>query len=410
MRPFFYCHEPLREQMLKNHRESKRKCPGCKKTKLFDVRTEACSKTCADTLKLLRASKAPVVIGETETETLIKAYLTKHRFRATIGELSDFLDRSEVTVRAALDSLRTKSLNFTVLPGNRVAWDSDVKPGGTFVIKHDMKKYDGGWRVFGACGDNHLGSHHERLDVLNALYDIYEKEGVTQVFNTGNWIEGEMRLNHHDVKVFGLDDQVNYMLDKYPQRPGITTYFIAGDDHEGWYQRNNRMVIGAHVERMARERGRSDLIYLGYVEADVELQAKNGSCWMKVMHPGGGSAYAHSYAPQKLAESFQGGEKPAVLLIGHYHKIEYCFPREIHTVQTGCTVDQSIFMRKCKIQAHVGGTLIRLHQAPDGTINRFQPEFFTFYDRDFYEKKRNFDVSGRKNPAGLNMDKLQRAA
>src|ERR1700744_3704766 len=38
--------------------------------------------------------------------------------------------------------------------------------------------------VFGACGDNHLGSKYARLDVLNSLYDIYEKEGVDRVFNT----------------------------------------------------------------------------------------------------------------------------------------------------------------------------------------------------------------------------------
>lgn len=391
---------------MDNHRKAKRLCPGCNKKKIFDVRTKACSVECA--AKLRRT--IPVSEKENPIEEQIKKYLATHKFKATIPELSDYLDRSPATVRTTLDALREKSLNFTVLPGERIAWDCDVKPGGSLVLKHDIKNYDGGWRTFGALGDNHLGSYHERLDVLDALYDIYEKEGVSQVFNTGNWIEGEMRLNHHDVKVFGLDDQINYMLDHYPQRPGITTYFIAGDDHEGWYQRNNRMVIGAHLERMARERGRTDLIYLGYVEADIELKAKHGSTWMKVMHPGGGSAYAHSYAPQKLAESFQGGEKPAVMLIGHYHKIEYCYPREIHTVQTGCTVDQSIFMRKCKIQAHVGGTMIRLHQAPDGTINRFQPEFFTFYDCDFYRKKRNFDVSGRKNPAGLNMDRLPKAA
>jgi hypothetical protein len=57
-----------------------------------------------------------------------------------------------------------------------------------------------------------------------------------------------------------------------------------------------------------------------------------------------------------------------------------------------CSVDQSIFMRKQKIQAMVGFTLCRLNQNDDGTVNRFQVEWFPFYDRGFYAKKRNFGL------------------
>jgi len=105
-----------------------------------------------------------------------------------------------------------------------------------------------------------------------------------------------------------------------------------------------------------------------------------------VMHPGGGSAYAESYAAQKIAEAFQEGEKPDICLLGHYHKMIYGVHRGIHMVQTGTCEDQSTFMRKRKIKAVVGGTLIELHQAPEGHINRFKPEFFHYHDRQFYAK------------------------
>ncbi len=119
------------------------------------------------------------------------------------------------------------------------------------------------------------------------------------------------------------------------------------------------------------------------------------------MHPGGGAAYALSYSAQKIVESFQGGEKPSVLLYGHYHKFDWNYYREVHNIGTGCTVDQSIFMRKQKIQAHVGGLLVRLHQAPDGAINRVKVEWIPFYDRGYYSKPRSFGIGA--NPKTLVM-------
>jgi predicted phosphodiesterase len=342
-------------------------------------------------------------------ETKVKAFLKKNGYKATIVDLANYADCSPKAVEAALSSLKSKSLNFSVRPSGNVEWREAPVPGGHQIF-HNMKNYAGGWMKIGACGDQHLGSNYERLDVNESLYDIYAREGVTQVFNTGNWIEGEAgRMNFADVKVFGLDDQIAYAVKHYPKRKGITTYFVAGDDHEGWYQKKNRIVIGAHFERMAREAGRTDLVYLGYMEADIELPAKFGKSFLKVMHPGGGSAYATSYAPQKIAEAFQEGEKPHICLIGHYHKMDYGYHRGIHMVQTGTGQDQSSFMRKQKIKAHVGGTMLEFHQSPYGEINRFRPEFFTYYDRNFYANRRNFDTSGRVTNCKVTIDKKKAA-
>ncbi len=91
-------------------------------------------------------------------------------------------------------------------------------------------------------------------------------------------------------------------------------------------------------------------------------------------------------------ESFQGGEKPHMMLIGHYHKFSQGFPREVHTVQTGCVCDQTAFLRRQKIRVDVGGTIIAFHQANTGELNRFQVEWFPYYDRKFYEKNNKYRV------------------
>ena len=303
----------------------------------------------------------------------------------SLVELADKLGVTPKTVTESLARLKDAGHNVDVRH-EQVSLNKDVQAGNRIVV-NSADFFDGKDFKFGALGDTHLYSKYERLDVLNALYDIYEREGITTVYHTGNAVDGEFRFNKFDLQgPSGIGPQIEYFAKNYPQREGITTYFITGDDHEGWWINREAVNIGKLMQDTAESLGRTDLKFIGHVETDIILRAPKGEAVMRVMHPGGGSAYATSYTAQKIVESFQGGEKPHILLIGHYHKLEYGYPREVHVVQTGCTQDQTPFMRKQKIQAHVGGTIIRFHQANTGEINRFSVEFFPFYDRKFYEK------------------------
>lgn len=240
---------------------------------------------------------------------------------------------------------------------------------------------------FGVIADMHLCSKAERLDVLDAAYDEFARRGIITVLCPGNYCDGECRFNTHELLAHGIADQCQYCIDHWPSRPGIKTYFVDGDDHEGWFHQREGIEFGRYLMLEAQAQGRDDLVYLGYMEADFELKAPKGSAIIKVIHAGGGSSYAYSYASQKLAESFQGGEKPAVCIIGHYHKQEYCFPRNVHCVQAGCAQDQTMFMRKRKLAAHVGFCIVTLQQDIKGSITRFCPEFYPFWDRGYYLKR-----------------------
>ena len=237
---------------------------------------------------------------------------------------------------------------------------------------------------FGFVTDNHLGSKYERLDVLNALYDRFALDGITTVYNAGNVIDGEARFNKFDIHTYGMENQCKYFAEKYPQREGIKTNFITGDDHEGWYVQREGVNIGKFMEQKAKEAGRSDLVYLGHMEHDVILKAPHGQAVIRIVHPGGGSSYAISYTSQKLVESYSPGEKPNILLMGHYHKMEYNFIRGVYVVQGGCTMDQSPFMRKKRLDAHVGGWICEYQQADNGVILSFKAEWIPFYAKEFY--------------------------
>ena len=309
--------------------------------------------------------------------------LFKKRDVYTFEELSDQLDTGIGKIKEAIKEMSELGHNFSAENGYVLLSNIIPKAEATTL---SIEKMSSGFYKFGTLGDNHMCSRYERNDVLNALYDLYEQEGITTVYNTGNYIDGEARFNKHDLHTHGMDNQINYFIENYPQRKGITTYFIAGDDHEGWYTQREGIDIGKYTEFKAVQAGRNDLVYLGYMEADVVLEAPNGQTTIRVLHPGGGSSYAVSYTVQKIIESYQGGEKPDVLLVGHYHKADYIFCRGVHCVQTGTTEDQSPFMRKKKLAAHLGGWILEMATDDNGAVTRFKQEFMPFYDNAYYKK------------------------
>jgi hypothetical protein len=251
----------------------------------------------------------------------------------------------------------------------------------------DVKKLTGSHQIFGVTADNHLGSKYARLDVLNALFDIWQERGVKRVLQLGNIIDGEARFNKFDLLVHGMDAQVAYLLENWPHRPGMVTEFVTGDDHEGWYVQREGVDIGRHIQLEAEKAGRTDLVYVGHMERQIAYRSGSGKSIVSMIHAGGGTPYAISYSTQRLVEGYQGGEKPAVLLVGHYHKYETGYPREVYVCQPGCTQDQTPFLRKRKIQAMVGGVTLEFDMNSDALLSGFVVHWHPFYDRDFYKGK-----------------------
>lgn len=328
----------------------------------------------------------PVVnVPEPELYEAIRKALKKESVNQ--HDLANKLDISPRRLQYAVEEMKAKGtmIDFRKMDGHYYLTPHFAAEAGKTEI---VSAPQGEWsHIFGVISDNHLCNKHSRLDVLTAAYDTFERMGITTVYNAGNWVDGEARFNKTElVTAPGMDNQLDYMIDKYPQRKGITTHYIAGDDHEGWYQQREGVEIGRYLQFRAEDQGRHDLRYLGYGEADVALRHGTGSAVMRVVHPGGGSSYAISYTDQKRVESYQGGEKPSIELAGHYHKFNYGYPREVHAMQTGCTCDQTMFMRKKKLQAHVGYSVVKIAQDSNGAVQRFAPEFFPFYDRGYYRK------------------------
>lgn len=308
------------------------------------------------------------------------------------AEVQDKFGLSPSEAKRMLDSFRDAGANI-------------AQHGGRWSIDRHMAPGESDWKMVGKAGkpyrfgliaDTHLGSKHCRLDVCEALYDWFDEQGITTVFHCGNWIEGEARFNKHELEpdAHGMQSQLDYFVEHYPQRDGIKTKFVTGDDHEGWYAQREGVDIGRMLVDTAKRAGRNDLVDLGYKEAFITLEHPKTRKHARLLidHPGGGSAYAVSYAPQKRVEAAQGGEKPAIWCFGHWHKSGYFVARGVHCILVPCTKDLDTFGRKKGLEYVVGGVIVEAHQDEGGAISQVNPQFRLFFDRGYHNQQ--FSLSG----------------
>ena len=310
----------------------------------------------------------------------------------TVQDLAAQAGTTAKLVQAVLEEL--KAANVVVHDhGGKLSIGTTVAPAYTDGEIPEYVSRKNNTFVFGALGDSHLGSKYERLDVLNDLYDRYQAAGVDRVFHTGNWIDGDEPKNRHDISVHGMEAQLDYLAAEYPLRKGLVTYAVTGEDHEGWWTRSEGIDIGGRAEDTMRKHGREDWVNLGFMESHVRLVNANSgaSSVVAVVHPGGGTAYALSYSIQKIIEALEGGEKPAVGLYGHYHKIWCGNIRNVWCICTGAQQDQTVFTRnKVKQEVHVGGTQIELEQDPrTGAIIGCTAKLMRYFARGYYNGRWN---------------------
>ena len=233
--------------------------------------------------------------------------------------------------------------------------------------------------VFGVIGDTQIGSLYQRLDAADSLYDIFANEGVTDVFHTGDVLEGHRVYKGQEFELCaaGWEKQSTMFRDNFPKRKNITTHFITGN-HDASFKSSCGIPVGESLEAM-----RPDCHYMGADSATIELTTESGRTFkVMLVHPNGGTAYAISYKMQKMIEALSGGTKPDMLAEGHFHKADLMPAyRNVCGVQSGCLQDQTPFMKRGGLAAHVGGWLFRVTVGtPNGLANRIRAEWFGFFE------------------------------
>src|SRR5574343_50190 len=149
-------------------------------------------------------------------ETIIKI-LRGQKKKPTVLELANLLDRSPLKIEEEIQLMVNEGYNVEVNPEKGLEL-SPTLPKQTMISINTKEYFDGDRVRFGFLTDTHLCSNYECLDVLNALYDVYEREGITTVYHGGNWVDGEARFNKYDIKCIGTENQIDYFIKNYPKR------------------------------------------------------------------------------------------------------------------------------------------------------------------------------------------------
>lgn len=233
--------------------------------------------------------------------------------------------------------------------------------------------WDGSEHIrFGLMGDTQIGSKYTQLTYLHNFYNVVAEMGIKNVYHTGDITDGlKMRVGHeYELYEVSADEMLNDVVKNYPKIEGITTHFITGNHDASIYKQ-----VGYDIGQ-AITNSRPDMKYLG---RDCAVANLTPNCTLELRHPWDGSAYALSYRPQKMIEAMEADSKPNILAIGHYHKAEYLFYRNVHCFQTGCFQSQTPFTRGKGISVHLGGWVVDILVDESGTIRTISPTFIPYY-------------------------------
>jgi predicted phosphodiesterase len=225
----------------------------------------------------------------------------------------------------------------------------------------------------GVFGDTHIGSKFYDPEVMKYAAQVFNERKVNFVVHTGDITEGHYE-NKRQGSVFELteiggDAQVDRAVKELSQikQP---LYLITGNhEHNTFYK-----LCGFDVGRQIADR-LPNVNYLGNAKGVIELPFGQK---IEAIHPDGGSSYAISYKPQKIVESLEGGSKPAILLIGHFHKQLHMDYRNIQTFMTGTLQSQTTFMRNNHLAAHKGFYVIDFEVGKNG-IKSISPTWYKAY-------------------------------
>ena len=209
--------------------------------------------------------------------------------------------------------------------------------------------------------DTHLGNIHQQLHLLNQIYLEAYNRGITTVLHCGDMVDGNYPNRPEQPRqqfLHGFDEQAGYVIDMYPKIEGITTKYILGSHDESHYK-NGQATINKWISGC-----RKDMIYLGQDTAEVNI---NG---VKIVldHPGGGSANALSYKPQKRIEILESGSKPKILLIGHYHKSYSFVYRNVRGIEVPSLCGKTQFQEKQGLLNYVGAYFLDIYSTKNGNI------------------------------------------
>jgi predicted phosphodiesterase len=300
--------------------------------------------------------------------------LVKHtRKPITATDLADRLNLSPGKLKALVAEAQYSGLQI------QVANDFvGIKDHSTADVQDAVPVTVGERQCVAALSDTHAGSKYCLRAQLREFVHYAYARGVRDILHPGDWVDGNYRHGVFEVSHSGLEDQVGDLLEILPRLPGLKYHGITGN-HDFTYTESTGVDVGRYITNRCKAEGRGDIQFYGDRGAFLRV----GGVVVNLWHPKKGSAYATSYGLQKRVESYGSGEKPAILLTGHWHRFCHIYERGIHAL--ACPTFQgggSAFGKSLGGSPAIGGLILSWETTGHGTLRHFVPEYRAYFEQE----------------------------
>lgn len=214
-----------------------------------------------------------------------------------------------------------------------------------------------------------MGSKYADISSLKDFYHILKEEfGIDTVLHAGDLTDGNGKMYRgqlNDLKIFGFDDMVEFVINEYPIEEGVRTFVISGN-HDDSFLKSEGANIVKHISNY-----RDDIEYIGQAQATIY----NGDLKIELVHPRGGRAYARSYNAQKYVE--QNSDRPDIVIRGHHHVALYMPYLDTDVFEAGCFQKQTPFEKEKGLYPQIGGWVVELEYRDSG-LYIVKPRWFSY--------------------------------
>lgn len=226
--------------------------------------------------------------------------------------------------------------------------------------------------------DTHLGSKYCLREQLIDFIEYAYAQGVRDILHPGDVLDGMYRHGLWEVSHSGLEAQTQDLFETLPKKKGLSYHCITGN-HDWTFAEASGVDVGRYMTTYFRERGRTDLHFYGNRGAFLRCRGALIHLW----HPKSGAGYAKSYGIQKHIEKYSSGEKPNVLLAGHWHVFCYVYERGVHGI--ACPTFQgggSAFSKSLGGAPAIGGLILSWDLTEHGTVRNFSLEKRSYFENE----------------------------
>ena len=299
-----------------------------------------------------------------------------------VEALADALDMSPRRVRELIERAQAAGYRIAVDVAGQVARPPAPAADPSAPIAIDMPPAPAGaTRTIAGVGDIHFASKYHMGAQFADFCALAYARGCRHFFCPGDMLDGVYKHSQFEQTAAGFDAQCDVAVASLPAMPGAMWWLIAGN-HDETFEASSGIDVGKVIEGHFRAAGRTDIHFVGARSGYLRLAGPGErGLFVEMWHPGKGGAYAKSYKLQKKVEGYAPGQKPDLLLVGHYHQSIYLPLRGVQCLQVGCWQGgKSSFAKSLGIAPDIGSWIIEYALTDAGAVRRFAPEWIGYQE------------------------------